>query len=42
MRIKVTSLCYLTSKERHGLQKKYERIKEQKALVLKKEEKKRE
>ena len=38
MRIKVTSLCCLTSKERHGLQKKYwERIKEQKALVFKRE-----
>ena len=41
MRIKVTSLCYLTSKERHGLQKKWERIKEQKALVFKKRERKR-
>ena len=38
MRIKVTFLCYLTSKERHGLQKKnLERIKEQKALVFKRE-----
>jgi hypothetical protein len=31
---------YLTSKERHGLKKKNERIKQQKALVFKKRERK--
>jgi hypothetical protein len=39
MRIKVTSLAILHQKKRHGLQKKVrERIKGQKALVLKERE----
>ena len=38
MRIKVTSLCCLTSKERHGLQKKMRENKRAKSSSVKKRE----